>query len=99
MFSFLFKKKQPPSTIVCCSIINFSDETEFFFQGLEKEFAFLLFDEILVLRKLADGYEFVHHYEYGKDALADKDWKERVIGNIDFFLNRIMKKNALADGE
>lgn len=85
--------------IMSCSIINYSYETEFFFKGLEKEFAFLLFDEILVLRKLADGYEFVHHYEYGKDALADKDWKERVIGNIDFFLNRIMKKNALADGE
>ena len=37
--------------------------------------------------------------EYGKAALADKNWKDRVIGNIDFFLNRIMKKNALADGE
>lgn len=54
---------------------------------------------MLILRKLPYGYEFVHHKEYGKAALADKNWKDRVIGNIDFFLNRIMKKNALADGE
>ena len=81
------------------SLIDFVKETDEFFQKLSDEFSYLLFDEILILRKIQNGYEFVHHREYGKNALADKKWQDRVIGNIDFFLSRIMKKNALADGE
>lgn len=99
MFEFLFKKKQPVPIIQMHSLMDLSKETDTFFRELSEEFSFLLFDEILVLRKLPSGYEFVHHQEYGKNALADKNWKDRVIDNIDFFLNRIMKKNALADGE
>ncbi|MDD5377136.1 MAG: hypothetical protein PHH16_03395 [Candidatus Gracilibacteria bacterium] len=99
MFGFLFGKKQPAPIIQAHSLMDFSKETDIFFRELSEEFSFLLFDEILILRKLRSGYEFVHHQEYGKKALADRVWKDRVIGNIDFFLNRIMKKNALADGE
>lgn len=97
MFGFLFKKKQPAPIIRSSSLLDFSRETNAFFADLTQEFSFLLFDEILILRKLSSGYELVHHQEYGKDALADVEWRDRVIGNIDFFLNRIMKKNALAD--
>jgi hypothetical protein len=41
----------------------------------------------------------VHHQEYSKEAQSDKTWRDRVIGNIDLFLNRIVKQNALSDGE
>jgi hypothetical protein len=98
MLDFLFKK-QTLSTIQSCSLIDIRKETDNFFLELTMEFSYLLFDEMLILRKLSSGYEFVHHKEYWKKALADKIWRERVIENIDVFLNRIMKKNALADGE
>ena len=99
MFGSLFRKKQPLPIIQSCSLIDFSEETDIFFRELMEECSFLLFDEMLILKKLSSGYELVHHGEYGKDAIADRIWKDRVIGNIDVFLNRIMKKNALADGE
>jgi hypothetical protein len=100
MLNFLFRKKQPPVSIIqACSLVDIIKETDDFFKELECEFSYLLFDEMLVLRRLPTGYEFVHHKEYGQNALADRVWKDRVIGNIDFFLSRIMKKNALADGE
>ena len=99
MFEFLFKKKYPSSPIQSCSLIDLSTETSNFFQELTEEFSFLLFDEILILRKLPWWYELVHHQEYSKQAQADKNWRDRVIGNIDLFLSRIIKKNALSDGE
>ena len=99
MFGSLFRKKTISSTIQSCSLLNLSLQTKHFFSELTEEFSFLLFDEILILRKLDTGYELIHHQEYGKNALADAKWKERVIENIDFFLNRIMKRNALGDGE
>lgn len=99
MFGFLSRKSKSLPAIQSTSLLNFQVETEHFFIDLSKEFSFLLFDEILILRKLSCGYEFVHHAEYGRSAISDKEWRNRVIGNIDFFLNRIMKKNALADGE
>lgn len=64
MFGFLFRKKQTVSTLQLCSLIDFSRETTIFFEELSKEFSFLLFDEILILRKLHTGYELVHHQEY-----------------------------------
>lgn len=99
MFGFLFRKKQSLSVIRSCPLVDFPKETDSFFKELTEEFSFLLFDEILILRKLHSGYELIYHREYWKNAIADKNWRDRVIGNIDFFLNRIMKKNALADGE
>lgn len=99
MFQFLFKKKSNTVTIQSSPVMDFSKEIHVFFEDLSQEFSFLLFDEILILRKLPTGYELVHHQEYGKNALVDENWRNRVIENIDFFLNRIMKRNALADGE
>ena len=99
MFEFLFRKKQAVSNNQPPSLTDFSEETTAFFEELTDEFSFLLFDEMLILHKTRSGYELVYHMEYGKKALADKNWRDRVIGNIDFFLKRIMKKNALADGE
>ena len=99
MFQFLFKKKSDTSTPWSPSLVDFSQEICVFFDDLSKEFSFLLFDEILILQKLPTGYELVHHQEHGKNALIDENWRNRVIENIDFFLNRIMKKNALMDGE
>lgn len=99
MFPSLFKKKPFTPTIQACSLRDFSLEANSFFWELSEEFSFLLFDEILILRKLHTGYELVYHKEYGENALADRNWKERVIDNIDIFLSRIMKKNALTDGE
>lgn len=53
MFGFpLFQKKQPAPIIRASSLLDFSQETEIFFTELTKQFSFLLFDEILVLRKL-----------------------------------------------
>ena len=99
MFKFLFREKVPVSKIQSCSLLDIINETDDFFKKLIEEFSFPLFDEILILRKLNYGYEFVHHKEYSARALADIRWKDRVIDNIDIFLGRIPKKQALADGE
>jgi hypothetical protein len=52
MLGFLFKKKTPPSVIQSCALRNFSIETSAFFQELTDEFSFLLFDEMLILKKI-----------------------------------------------
>lgn len=64
MFGFLFRKKQSLSTVGSCLLIDFPKETDAFFKSLTEEFSFLLFDEILILRKLRSGYELVYHREY-----------------------------------
>lgn len=95
-FRALFRRNT--DIVECCSLKDYSPVTQKFFETLEHDFLFLLFDEVLVLKKLRSGYEIVHHQEYGKRH-GKKGWKDRLIANLDFFLDRIMKSNALADGE
>lgn len=64
MFGSFFKKKEVLATIQSSSLLNISSETKEFFEALAREFSFLLFDEVLILRKLDVGYEMVHHQEY-----------------------------------
>lgn len=80
-------------------IPNISEETGKFFANIERVFGIALFDRVLVLEEKNSKYELVYYAQYPDTCPITKELHKKEMANVDYFVQNILKKQALADGE
>lgn len=80
-------------------IPTISDETRQFFENIEHIFGAALFDRVLVLEEKDEKYELVYYSQYPDTCPITKELHEKEMINVDYFIQNILRKRALADGE
>lgn len=80
-------------------IPTISVETGQFFANIERVFGIALFDRVLVLEEKDSKYELVYYAQYPDTCPITRELHEKEMANVDYFIQNILKKRALADGE
>lgn len=76
------------------------ERTESFFFTLEKEVGRVVFDELCILRKLGNDYRLLYHHCYNGGACRLVHGNEDAVArDVEFFVERILKRGILADRE
>lgn len=81
------------------TIPSLPSETGQFFINIERVFGTLLFDRILVLEEKNEKYELVYYAQYPDVCPITKELCKKEMVNVDYFIQNILRKRALADGE
>lgn len=80
-------------------IPTISVETGQFFANIERVFGTALFDRVLVLEEKDSKYELVYYAQYPDTCPITRELHEKEMANVDYFIQNILRKRALADGE